>query len=50
VQRLREAEAVMLQNYRWVDHEAGIVGIPIDRAIDILAEKGLPTRSEAKAE
>jgi hypothetical protein len=50
VQHMREAEEAVLQNYRWVDREAGIVGIPIDRAMDILAEKGLPTRSEEKAE
>jgi hypothetical protein len=50
VEHMREAEEAVLQNYRWVDREAGIVGIPIDRAMDILAEKGLPTRSEEKAE
>jgi len=50
VRRMREAEQAVLQNYRWVDREAGIVGIPIDRAMDILAEKGLPSRSGAKAE
>jgi len=50
VQRMREAEDAVLQSYRWVDREAGIVGIPIDRAVTILAEKGLPTRGEAKAE
>lgn len=50
VRRMREAEQTVLQNYRWIDREAGLVGIPIDRAMDILAEKGLPSRSEAKAE
>jgi mono/diheme cytochrome c family protein len=28
--------------YEWVDRNAGVARIPIDRAIDILAEKGLP--------
>jgi len=28
--------------YEWVDRTAGVARIPIDRAIDILAEKGLP--------
>jgi mono/diheme cytochrome c family protein len=28
--------------YEWVDRSQGVARIPIDRAIDILAEKGLP--------
>jgi len=50
LKRMREAEDAVLGNYRWVDREAGTVGIPIDRAIAILAERGLPTRTEAKTE
>jgi hypothetical protein len=33
-----------LTNYGWVDRNAGKVHIPIDRAIDLLAQRGLPTR------
>ena len=40
--RLREREAEVLNGYGWVDRKAGIARIPIDRAIRILAEKGLP--------
>lgn len=42
----RRTEEVVLKSYRWVNKEAGIVGIPVEQAINILAEKGLPTRSE----
>ena len=31
-----------LASYDWVDQKAGIVRIPIDRAIDLVAERGLP--------
>jgi hypothetical protein len=34
-----------LSSYGWVDREAGIVRIPIDRAMDLLAERGLPARA-----
>ncbi|MCS6926547.1 MAG: hypothetical protein NZ578_11670 [Candidatus Binatia bacterium] len=47
LRRLRAAEDAVLQSYGWVDRDAGIVRIPIDRAIALLAERGLPARSEA---
>jgi hypothetical protein len=50
LQKMRAAENAVLQSYDWVDREAGIVRIPIDRAIEVLAEKGLPVRPEAKTE
>jgi len=31
-----------LENYAWEDRNAGIVRIPIERAMDLLIEKGLP--------
>jgi hypothetical protein len=39
------AEQQKLTTYRWVDRQAGIVAIPVERAIDLLAQQGLPTRS-----
>lgn len=45
---MREAEERALNGYGWVDREAGIVRIPIDRAMEILAQKGLPARQEEK--
>jgi hypothetical protein len=37
-----------LYSYGWVDQQAGTVRLPIDRAMDLLAQRGLPTRSAAK--
>lgn len=42
--RLRANEEILLNEYAWVDREAGLARIPVDRAIDILAERGLPWR------
>jgi len=36
-----------LDTYGWVDQKAGVVRIPIDRAMDLLLEKGLPVRAES---
>jgi hypothetical protein len=35
-----------LNTYGWVDRKAGVAHIPVDRAIEILARKGLPTALE----
>ena len=42
-------EQQTLDTYGWVDQKAGVVRVPIDRAMDLLLEKGLPVRSEATA-
>jgi hypothetical protein len=39
---LRAAEAVDLNSYGWVDRNAGTVRIPIDRAMQLILERGLP--------
>jgi hypothetical protein len=41
-QEMRAAEEAQLHSYRWVDREAGIAAIPIERAMEILAQRGLP--------
>jgi hypothetical protein len=40
------AEDATLNSYGWVDKDAGIVRIPVDRAMEILAKKGLPARKQ----
>ncbi len=45
--RLREED--ILSTYDYVDKGAGTVRIPIDRAMDLLAQRGLPTRTETTA-
>jgi len=44
LQRMRTAEDLTLSGYGWVDQKKGVVRIPIDRAIDLLAQRGLPVR------
>jgi hypothetical protein len=39
-----------LATYNWVDKEKGVVQIPIDRAMDLLVERGLPVRPQAKSQ
>jgi hypothetical protein len=44
MQTLLSAENAILGSYGWVDQEAGIARIPIVRAMELLAERGLPAR------
>jgi hypothetical protein len=39
---LRRAEHRRLSSYRWIDPQQRVVRVPIERAIEILAERGLP--------
>ncbi len=32
----------LMNSYRWVDRANGVVSIPIDRAIQIVAQRGIP--------
>jgi len=43
---LHAEEDKLLNGYAWVDPKQGIVRIPVDRAIEVLAKRGLPSRSE----
>jgi hypothetical protein len=40
----RAREEAQLNSYGWIDRTAGIVRIPIDRAMDLLLVRGLPVR------
>ncbi len=46
--RLDEDKA--LTSYRWVDAKAGIAKIPVDRAMEIIAAKGLPDKADNSKE
>jgi hypothetical protein len=46
LRQMRAAEDAVLNSYGWVDKDAGIVRIPVDRAMEILAKKGLPARKQ----
>jgi hypothetical protein len=41
-----DEETGRLTSYGWVDQAGGTVRIPIERAMDIIANDGLPARKE----
>lgn len=45
--RIRLKEEETLATYDWIDQNAGTVRIPIDRAMDLVAQHGLPVRAQA---
>jgi hypothetical protein len=48
MEALRARENAILGTYGWVDRQAGIGRIPIDRAVDLLLENGLPASAPAQ--
>ncbi len=46
LREMREAEDKILNGYGWIDRAHGIVHVPISRAIQMLAQRGLPSRPE----
>ena len=38
----RAEEQQLLTSYGWADEKAGVVRIPVDRAMELLVERGLP--------
>jgi hypothetical protein len=47
LRRLRDAEDTLLKTYEWVNADKGIVRIPIERAMDLLAARGIHDSPEA---
>ena len=45
----RYGEEERLSSYGWVDQNAGIAHIPITRAMELIAQRGLPTNPQAGA-
>lgn len=45
-----ERETQQLSTYGWVDQKSGVVRIPVDQAMKLLAERGLPARDESRQE
>ncbi len=39
-----------LYSYGWIDEKAGTVRIPIERAMDLIAQRGLPVRPQSAAD
>jgi hypothetical protein len=49
LQALRQHEDDALSRYGWVDQKAGVVRIPIGKAMDIMAQRGFPTQGQTQA-
>jgi len=47
LQEMRAAEDQILHTYGWLDQPNGIVRLPIDRAMELIAQRGLPARKES---
>ncbi len=50
LKKLRTIEEEKLNSYGWVDRANGVVRIPVEQAMDRVAEKGLPNRPDARIE
>ena len=50
LKKFRDEEEHLLTSYGWVDQNAGVVRLPIDRAKALLLERGLPVRAAAAGE
>lgn len=46
VYMLRLGETEKLTSYGWVDKEGGVTRVPIDRAMEVMLERGFPARTE----
>lgn len=43
--QFRADEEAKLNGYGWVDRNAGVIRIPIERSMELIATRGLPTRT-----
>lgn len=50
MQSYRQSQENLLNTYGWIDRQNGIVRMPIDRAMELLIERGLPMRSTSASE
>jgi hypothetical protein len=50
LKEMRAAEDQILNGYGWVDQTNGVARIPISRAIDLLALRGLPVRPQGSVQ
>jgi hypothetical protein len=48
LQQFRASEAEQLNNYGWVNRTGGVVRVPIERAMELVAERGLPARAKGQ--
>jgi hypothetical protein len=48
--KIRLDEEQTLNSYDYIDQKTGAVRIPIDRAMDLIAQRGLPVRAQGATE
>jgi len=48
LQALRAQEEAELSSYGWIDRKAGVVRIPIERALELVSQRGLPGSANAR--
>lgn len=48
--KYREAVELQLNSAGWIDQKQGIAHIPVERAIDLVAQRGLPVRQQQPQE
>ena len=48
LRELRAKQKALLEGYGWVNKEAGVARIPIEEAMKMVVERGLPAREAAK--
>ena len=46
LEAFRAREAAQLNDYGWVNKTAGVVRLPIERAMELVLQRGLPARSK----
>jgi hypothetical protein len=46
LQQLLDSQNAKLNSYGWIDKGTGVIRIPIERAMDLLAQRGLPERGD----
>ena len=49
IYQLKTEQRGVLTSYGWVDKATGVVHIPIDRAMELTLQRGLPARGESSA-
>jgi hypothetical protein len=43
---LRQDEAAKMNTYGWIDKDGGVARLPIDRAMEVMLQKGFPARAD----
>jgi hypothetical protein len=50
IKRFREQESQMLNSYGWIDRQNGVIRIPLERAKELIEQRGLPATPQSAAQ